>query len=230
MATALVVAAGKGERLGRNQPKALVELAGRPMLAWSIRALSESTTVDEVVIAAPPGIEARIETLAVEAAPTLGLSVVTGGESRSQSVANALAAADVDLVVVHDAARPLVSALLVDHCVEELERSGCDAVVAAARITDTIKQADDDGRVLGTLERDRLWAAQTPQVFRAAALRDALTGAPDLERASDDAQLVERAGGVVRIVEAPRENIKVTAVTDLQLAQLLLARLSGNAD
>ena len=111
------------------------------------------------------------------------------------------------MVAVHDAARPLVTAELLDRCVSQLERWGCDGVVAAARAVDTIKEADAGGRVLATLERSRLWAVQTPQAFRARPLARALADG-DLDRAYDDAQLVEEAGGDVRIVEAPRQNFK----------------------
>jgi 2-C-methyl-D-erythritol 4-phosphate cytidylyltransferase len=223
MATAIVAAAGAGERLGGEAPKALVEVAGRPLAAWCLGALAAAESVERAVVAAPHGYERELAGLAERAAPALAVEVVAGGASRSRSVANALGAApDASVVIVHDAARPLVSPELVDRCVAELERSGCDGAVAAARATDTIKEADVGGHVIATLERGNLWAVQTPQAFRAGALRDALaTGAVD--GAYDDAQLVESAGGDVRIVEAPRDNLKVTTSLDLRMAELLLA-------
>jgi 2-C-methyl-D-erythritol 4-phosphate cytidylyltransferase len=222
MATAIVAAAGTGERLGGEVPKALVQAAGRPLAAWCVAALAAADCVERAVVAAPPGFESELAELVERAAPALAVEVVAGGASRSRSVANGLAAAaGASIVVVHDAARPLVSAELVDRCVTELERSGCDGAVAAARATDTIKEADAGGHVIATLERVNLWAVQTPQAFRAAALRDALTEGA-LDRAYDDAQLVESAGGDVRIVEAPRDNIKVTTPLDLRIADLLL--------
>jgi 2-C-methyl-D-erythritol 4-phosphate cytidylyltransferase len=127
--------------------------------------------------------------------------------------------------VIHDAARPLAEAALFDRCVERLVHWGCDGVVAAARAVDTIKEADAGGRVIATLERGTLWAVQTPQVFRAEALLKAL-GAGDLTRATDDAQLVEAVGGDIRVVEAPRHNLKVTTEQDLRIAELFLARRS----
>ena len=155
--------------------------------------------------------------------------VVAGGSSRSRSVANALeAAGDASIVVVHDAARPLVTAELVDRSVAQLERWGCDAVIAAARATDTIKEADAGGRVSATLERSSLWAVQTPQAFRAEALRRSVT-ASELDRAYDDAQLVEAIGGDVRIVEASRDNLKITTAFDLRVAELLLAQRRSDA-
>ena len=223
MATALLAAAGSGERLRSGVPKALVELAGRPMAAWSLRAFAAAQTIDAVVIAAPPAAVDDLAALVAEAAPGLAARVVPGGDSRSESVARALVEtpAEVEVVAVHDAARPLVTPELLDRCVAQLERWGCDGVVAAARAVDTVKEADAGGRVIATLERSRLWAVQTPQVFRAQALARAL-GNGDLERATDDAQLVEAEGGDVRIVEAPRENPKVTSPLDLRIAATFL--------
>ena len=131
-------------------------------------------------------------------------------------------------MIVHDAARPLVTPELIDKCVEQRLKWACDGVVAAARAVDTIKEADAGGRVIATLERSRLWAIQTPQVFTSKALRDALQRG-DLERASDDAQLVELIGGDVRIVEAPRQNFKVTTQHDLRVAELLLTERERSA-
>jgi 2-C-methyl-D-erythritol 4-phosphate cytidylyltransferase len=222
VATALLAAAGTGERLGADAPKALVELAGRPMAWWSLRALAAASGVGEVVIAAPADCERQLEALAAEAAPSLEARVVSGGATRSDSVSLGLAAAgDAEVVVVHDAARPLVTTELFDRCITQLANWGCDGVVAAARATDTVKEADAGGRVIATLERSRLWAVQTPQVFRVQALAGAFA-AGDLGRAYDDAQLVEAAGGDVRIVEAPRQNFKVTTPHDLRVAAWLL--------
>jgi 2-C-methyl-D-erythritol 4-phosphate cytidylyltransferase len=223
MVVAVIAAAGSGDRLGGGAPKALIELAGKPLVVWCMAALGASDRVERAVVAAPPGCEDELADLASEAAPGLEVGVVAGGPSRSRSVANGVrAAGDAPILVVHDAARPLVTADLIDRCVVQLERWGCDAAVAAARATDTIKETDAGGRVSATLERSSLWAVQTPQVFRGEALRSALRAA-DLDRAYDDAQLVETAGGDVRIVEAPRENLKVTTPFDLRVAELLLA-------
>jgi len=184
-------------------------LAGRPMLEWSLDALRAAPSVERVVVAVPPGMRYP--------------GAVTGGSSRSHSVRNALAAAgDAEVVVVHDAARPLVDADLVERCLDALD-GGADAVIAAAPVTDTVKEAAD-GIVVRTLDRSRLWAVQTPQVFRRAALEDALDQADDvLATASDDAGLVEARGGAVRVVESSPRNFKVTTATDLKLAELLLA-------
>jgi 2-C-methyl-D-erythritol 4-phosphate cytidylyltransferase len=148
--------------------------------------------------------------------------VVPGGAERSHSVRNALRASSGDPVLVHDAARPLVDVELIERCIAAL--GDADAAIAAARVTDTTKEAGDDGVVTRTLNRSRLWAVQTPQVFRREALESVLAQ-PDevLASATDDASLVEAAGGRVRVVEAPRENLKVTTPVDLRLAELLLA-------
>jgi 2-C-methyl-D-erythritol 4-phosphate cytidylyltransferase len=197
------------------------------MVAWSLAALAAADSIGDAILAAPPGREEELKRVAGEAAPGFAVKVVTGGASRSESVAIALAAAGGEVIAIHDAARPLLEPELVDRCVERLRHWGCDGVVAAARAVDAVKESDSGGRVLATLERSNLWAVQTPQVFGAGVLRRALSG-PDLERAYDDAQLVEDAGGDVRIVEAPRHNLKVTSPTDLRIAELLLADRLGS--
>jgi 2-C-methyl-D-erythritol 4-phosphate cytidylyltransferase len=196
------------------------------MVAWSLAALAAAESIGDAILAAPPGSEEEMERVAAEAAPRLAVTVVTGGPSRSESVAIALAGARGEVVAVHDAARPLLEPELANRCVERLRHWGCDGVVAAARTVDAMKESDSGGRVLATLERSNLWAVQTPQVFDAEILRRALAG-PELDRAYDDAQLVEDAGGDVRIVEAPRHNLKVTSPTDLRIAELLLADRRG---
>ena len=193
MAVALIVAAGSGERLGAERPKAFVALGGRPLVEWSVDAVRSVPAVERVVVALPPGEDAP--------AGTVG---VPGGAVRSASVRAALAAAgDSDAVVVHDAARPLAPPELFARTLGELE--ACDCAVAAAPVTDTVKEAGEDRAVVRTLDRGRLWAVQTPQAFR----RDALERALDVDdevlaAATDDAWLVERSGGTVRVVPAPR--------------------------
>ena len=214
-AVALVVAAGRGERLGSGGPKAFVALAGRPMLDWSIDALRQVAAVEQIVVALPEGFESPQGTVGV-----------VGGAARSQSVLNALAAADprAEVVVVHDAARPLVSAELIEACIAALDQDGrWDAAIAAAPVKDTVKRSADGISVLETPPRSELWAVQTPQVFRREALESAL-GRPEAElaAASDDAMLVEANGGRVRLVHCESENFKVTTAADLALAEQLL--------
>jgi 2-C-methyl-D-erythritol 4-phosphate cytidylyltransferase len=217
-ATALIAAAGTGQRLGAGGPKALARLGGRAMVEWSVDAFGAAEGVGAIVVAAPPGSASQLGGLLP------GVTVVDGGESRSDSVAAMLDRADTEAVVVHDAARPLVTAELIDAVLERLGSSPeCAGVVAAARLTDTVKEAGGEGEVERTLDRSRLWAAQTPQAFRAAALRGALADPAARAEATDDAMLVERAGGRVLLHEAPRENLKVTTPLDLRMAELLLA-------
>ncbi|HET6548999.1 MAG TPA: 2-C-methyl-D-erythritol 4-phosphate cytidylyltransferase [Solirubrobacter sp.] len=206
---ALVVAAGSGERLGAALPKAFVEVAGRPLLEWSLAAI-RAAGLTEIVVALPEG-----------AATPPGCVGVRGGATRSASVRAALAAAPPgDAVVVHDAARPLASAALFGAVLDALREADC--AIAAAPVTDTIKEAAD-GVVVSTLDRSRLWAVQTPQAFRRAALEAALdVDDAILARATDDAWLVERAGGSVRVVESSPENFKVTTPHDLRVADMIL--------
>jgi 2-C-methyl-D-erythritol 4-phosphate cytidylyltransferase len=209
----IVPAGGSGERLGAEGPKAFVALAGRRMLDWSVEVLLE--VCDRVVVAVPEGRQSPVA--------RGQCTLVEGGESRSASVRNALAAVpEADVAVVHDAARPLVTRELVERCLAALD-PGVDGAIAAARMTDTVKEAASDGRVVRTLDRSTLWTVQTPQVFRAEVLRRALdTNEAALAAATDDAFLVEEVGGTVRVVEAPPENLKVTRDTDLAVAEALL--------
>jgi 2-C-methyl-D-erythritol 4-phosphate cytidylyltransferase len=212
-AVALVVAAGRGERLGSTGPKAFVMCGGRAMLEWSIDALKAVPEIEHIVVATPPGVEAPA-----------GTTGVFGGQERSHSVRAALHhTLSGDPVLVHDAARPLVTPAIIRATLAGLD-ADADAAIAAAPVADTVKQAAADGRtVQRTLDRSALWAIQTPQVFRRAVLERALAQDHDaLAAATDDASLVEHMGGVVRLVESPRENFKVTTPEDLRLADLLL--------
>lgn len=217
---ALIVAAGSGQRLGAGGPKALVELAGRPLYAWSVDAFRQANNIDRIYVAVPPG---RADLFTEP-----GIVTVEGGETRSHSVANGLEAIKADgdpaMVVVHDAARPLVPAALIDAAVIGLgSDTELHALIAAAPMTDTVKRLGGDGVVVETLDRSSLVAVQTPQVFRVEALERALESG-DLAGATDDASLVEASGGSVGVIEASSGNIKVTVPGDLELATLLLQR------
>jgi 2-C-methyl-D-erythritol 4-phosphate cytidylyltransferase len=237
MVIALIVAAGSGKRLGADRPKALVELAGRSLLQWSVDLMLATGGIERIIVALPPGVAAPAETIGVQ-----------GGAVRSESVARALAAAGPgdpeDLVVVHDAARPLASAELVERSLAMLAGESVadlDAAIAASPVIDTIKRAehqlganDANGAnpatlgvgpiVVETLDRSALWAVQTPQVFRRGALQRALDVPGEiLAQATDDAWLIERLGGRVAIVPSGSENLKITTPLDLSLAELLIA-------
>jgi 2-C-methyl-D-erythritol 4-phosphate cytidylyltransferase len=220
MTVALVVAAGSGERLGAARPKALVELAGKPMVQWSVEALRAAPAIGRIVVALPPGAE-----LPPGCAAVGDVLAVGGGASRSESVSRALRAAGSDeTVLVQDAARPLLTAGLAESVMAALlANPGVDAAIAAAPVSDTIKRADQRMAVTETLSRSELWAVQTPQVFRADALRRAHeVSEAELAEATDDAWLIERAGGRVIVVPSRAENLKVTTAIDLRLAGLLL--------
>jgi 2-C-methyl-D-erythritol 4-phosphate cytidylyltransferase len=214
VAVALIVAAGRGERLGSERPKELVALAGRPMLEWSVAALRSVREVETIVVALPAEF--------LDAAPG-GTVGVAGGLVRSESVRCALRACGPgDPVIVHDAARPLASAALFERALAELRRTDADAVIAATPVADTIKETEASV-VTRTLDRSRMWAIQTPQVFRREALECGLADDELVARATDDAWLIEQQGGVVRVVPAGEPNFKVTTADDLRLAELLLA-------
>jgi 2-C-methyl-D-erythritol 4-phosphate cytidylyltransferase len=186
------------------------------MVEWSIEACRAAASVCSIVIACPPG---HVDELAGH-----DCGVVEGGATRAQSVANALQAVGTELVAIHDAARPLITPELIDGCVASLVAdSDAAGAIAATPVTDTIKQAAL-GWVESTLDRSRLWAAQTPQVFRAAALREALAADPEMvAAATDEAMLIEAAGGRILIHPSSVENFKVTTPLDLKLAEVLLA-------
>jgi 2-C-methyl-D-erythritol 4-phosphate cytidylyltransferase len=226
----VIAAAGSGERLGAGGPKALVELSGRPLVAWSLAAMRASSSVTVVVVAAPPGNEEEIERIAGEIAGrpdeegAFHPIVVTGGDSRGASVGHALAEipAAAEFVAVHDAARPLVTGELVDALVARLaSEPDAAGVIAAARVADTLKQVGEGDQVRATVSREGLWAAQTPQVFRADVLRAAHDG--DSSGATDDAALVESGGGRVLVHEVAAPNLKVTTAADLTVAEALLS-------
>jgi 2-C-methyl-D-erythritol 4-phosphate cytidylyltransferase len=205
----------------------LRDLAGQPLLVHAVRALAEARTVDVIVVAAPEGEESRVQRMLVPVVGSTELHVVTGGVTRQRSVALALNALpdDVDVVLVHDAARPLVPDDVVD-AVTAAVRTGADAVVPAVPVTDTIKQVDPAGRVEATVDRSQLRAAQTPQGFARIVLESAHRDAAEhgLEDASDDAGLVEHFGRPVLVIPGSEDGFKVTRPIDLLLAESVLAR------
>ena len=219
---AVVPAAGRGERLGVGSAKALHLLGGVPMLAHSVRTLAAGP-VDLVVVAVPPGRADEVRAVLASAHDGAELVVVDGGDTRSDSVRRALAQlpASVEVVLVHDAARPLVPGVLVDAVVAAV-RGGADAVVPGLPVVDTVKQVGADGAVVATVDRSALRAVQTPQGFRRAVLESAYGGS-DAGEATDDAGHVERRGGRVVVVPGAEEAFKVTRPLDLLLAEAVLA-------
>lgn len=224
---ALIVAAGRGERFGAALPKALVTLDGTPLVIHVLRRYLESGTVAQIVVAAPGGEVERFRSLIPDPAP-VPVMVVAGGARRQDSVRLALAAVpeEMDLVSVHDAARPLVSVDLIRRTIEVAARQG--AAVAALPVSDSVKEVDDRGVVMASRARDRLWLAQTPQVFRADWLREAhrLAERESIE-ATDDSALVERLGVSVAVVPGEPVNLKITRAEDLRLAEAWLRAPRG---
>jgi 2-C-methyl-D-erythritol 4-phosphate cytidylyltransferase len=190
-----------------------VPLAGRPMVEWSIAAMRATVGVRSIVVACPPG---HVHDLGDQ-----DVDVVEGGATRARSVANALAAVGTELVAIHDAARPLLTPELVEGVVSTLVADpGADGAIAAVPVSDTIKRVEE-GAIEATVDRDRLWAAQTPQVFRVEALRTALDA--DVA-ATDEAMLIEAAGGRILIHPGSPQNFKVTTPFDLKLAEVILKK------
>lgn len=222
-ATAVIVpAAGRGERLGPGAPKALRTLAGQPILLHAVRNLATARGLDLIVVAVPE--ESCEEARALLQGIDIPITIVSGGETRQDSVARALLAlpSEVDVVLVHDAARPLVPSEVVDRVVGAV-RAGAQAVIPTLGVVDTVKEVDGDGVVRATLDRARLQAVQTPQGFARDVLQRA-HAASDGGDATDDAGMVERMGVIVQTVPGHEEAFKITRPLDLVLAEAILAR------
>jgi 2-C-methyl-D-erythritol 4-phosphate cytidylyltransferase len=211
---AILVAAGRGERLRLDRPKAFAKLRDEPLLAEPLRRLEACPWVDGIVLVAPPGWEEPAILLAEEEGCGKVHACVTGGETRSDSVRTGLAEvpADALLVLVHDAARPLVTDDVVERVLAPLSE-GWDGVVPGLPVGDTLKRVGVDGGVQETVERDGLWLVQTPQAFVAETLRRAQASGAE---ATDCAGLVEASGGRVKVVEGDSHLLKVTSEADLE--------------
>jgi 2-C-methyl-D-erythritol 4-phosphate cytidylyltransferase len=219
----LVLAAGRGERFGAGQPKAFQPLAGRPLVVHAVEALAACATIDAIVPVLPA---VEIDRLAAWQWSAIAagkvVAPVAGGAERQDSMRAGLSAlpVEVELVAIHDAARPLVRPSDVARVIAAAARSG--AALLAVPVRDTLKRVRE-GRVVETPPREGLWAAQTPQVFRAALLREALAKAEaDGFQGTDDAQLIERLGCAVEIVEGDPSNLKITWPADLAWAEACL--------
>jgi 2-C-methyl-D-erythritol 4-phosphate cytidylyltransferase len=224
---AIVVAAGSGDRLAANRPKAFARLGDRPMLAESLERLDRSEWVNAIVVACPEGWEEPAILLAEEVGAGKVEQAVTGGATRADSVRRCMAEVPPEAVavLVHDAARPLLPAETIGRVLEPLGE-GWDGVVPALAIDDTIKRVERDV-VAETVSRDGLVAAQTPQAFSADTLRAAL--AREIESASDCASLVEAGGGRVKVVVGDRRLLKVTTAQDLLAVEAMLAHERGQS-
>lgn len=220
----LIPAAGQGARLGAQTPKALAPLAGEPLLVRTLRRLAPTGLVDDAVIVTPASHAGEIERVVVEAFPDAGMTFVSGGTERQHSVMRGLDALDepVEIVAIHDAARPFVVSETVLRAVEAARE--CGAATVAVPSTDTILVGDADGFLVDTPDRSTLWACQTPQVFRVDLIREAHARAVREGWAvTDDATLVRRLGARVRLVRGSPLNLKVTTPEDYALAEAILA-------
>jgi len=217
----VLVAAGRGERLGLDQPKAFVKLGDDPLLAHPLRRLDECEWVDAIVLVAPPGWEEPAILLAEELGCGKVRTCVPGGATRADSVRAGLAEVPDEalVVLVHDAARPLVSDEVVARVLAPLSE-GWDGVVPGLPVADTLKRVDGGGGVVETVAREGLWAVQTPQAFLADVLRRAYAGAGE---ATDCAALVEAGGGRVKVVPGDPRLLKVTTAADLATVERWLA-------
>ena len=218
---AVIVAGGSGERFGTSRPKQFVPLRGEPILLWAIRAFATHPEIGPVVVVLPSAIAEDPPSWVLES----GAEVVAGGEQRSDSVWNGLCALPrrCEIALVHDGARPFVSFQLISDVIAGARAGGA---IAAVPITDTVKRASEDAAVLATENRAGLWAAQTPQGFPFEVLMGAYRSAREAGvSGTDDAELVERIGGIVRLVEGSRANLKITVPSDLAVAEALAAVL-----
>jgi 2-C-methyl-D-erythritol 4-phosphate cytidylyltransferase len=223
-AGSVVAGAGDGVRLGAAVPKALVGLAGRPLVVHAVDALLAGAGITAVVVAVPGAAVERVrQLLAAHIPPGVSWEVVAGGSDRQESVHRALDVLpqDCGLVAIHDAARPFVTRRVVAECLRVAGERG--AAVAGLPATDTVKQVAGDASVVRTLDRSAIWLAQTPQVFRTSLIRDAHRRAlADGVTATDDAALIEHYGGTVWMVRGDTTNIKITTPSDLAWAEWAL--------
>ena len=222
MVTAIIVAAGKSSRMGGGVDKTFLSLVNKPVVAWSLLAFERCPDIDRIIL-----VVRKDQQLAAKAvAKMFGISklakIVPGGNKRQESVAAGLAACDLDTrtVVIHDGARPMIASDVISEVVKLGVRTG--AATLARRVTDTIKRVDKGVTVTETVDREKLWAVQTPQVFQMKTLRPALKQLGERE-VTDECQAVELSGQVVKVCESLKPNFKITTPEDLQIISKLLS-------
>jgi 2-C-methyl-D-erythritol 4-phosphate cytidylyltransferase/2-C-methyl-D-erythritol 2,4-cyclodiphosphate synthase len=223
--TAIIAAGGRGERFGGGAPKQLVTLGGRSILERSVDAFALHERITDLIVALPTELAADVPPyLRGRSKP---IEVIEGGNRRQDSVARAFARVPTaaDIIVIHDAARPLVSGALIERTIDAAATHG--AAIAAVAATDTVKRADERRFVAETLPRHGIFLAQTPQAFRTSVLREALASADAAAEATDEASLIERAGHRVQLVDGDPRNLKITTADDLAAAEGLVAAVSG---
>jgi 2-C-methyl-D-erythritol 4-phosphate cytidylyltransferase len=238
-ASAIIVAAGSGTRLGFDLPKAFVELGGRPLLSYSLRTIAVVSWIEEVVIAVPDRMQARTRALIKEIGLEIPVKITPGGAERQDSVRLALdlTSSEAEMVVVHDAARPFAMPAMFEAALVAAER--CGGAIAAIPVADTLKRVgesrDDSAAnartIVETVARAHLWQAQTPQAYRRKLLVQAHQRAVTARIVStDDSNLVEDIGVQVEIVDGSALNFKITTSEDLYLAELAAAKAPGQRD
>jgi 2-C-methyl-D-erythritol 4-phosphate cytidylyltransferase/2-C-methyl-D-erythritol 2,4-cyclodiphosphate synthase len=223
--TAIIAAGGRGERFGGGVPKQLVTLGGRSILERSVDAFVLHERITDLIVALPTELAADVPPYLRERSKPI--EVIEGGNRRQDSVARAFARVPTaaDIVVIHDAARPLVSGALIERTIDAAATHG--AAIAAVAATDTVKRADERRFVAETLPRHGIFLAQTPQAFRTSVLREALASVDAAAEATDEASLIERAGHRVQLVDGDPRNLKITTADDLAAAEGLVEAVSG---
>jgi 2-C-methyl-D-erythritol 4-phosphate cytidylyltransferase len=229
MNSAIIVAAGQGVRMGTNVDKLFIELAGRPLIAHTWQRFDSCACIDEIVLVVRSGAEETIRKMPKRLGFQKPFRIALGGRERQDSVWNGLQAVarNAEIVAIQDGARPCTSDELIHATMDVARELG--AAVAAQRVTDTIKRADNSGRIEATVDRARLWAVQTPQAFRLEVIRQAMeavrrTGAV----VTDDTAACELIGQPVKLVESTLPNPKATSPADLPYIEMLLTRAFGS--
>ena len=225
MVTAIIVAAGRGTRMGPNIDKLFLDVAGWPVIAHTWSAFDSSPDIDQIVIVVRAGMESAFEDIGKQLGTRLPYRLAEGGAERQDSVWNGLQAVSAQsaLVAIHDGARPCVTHEVISQCLRAAKDFG--AAVAAQRVTDTIKESDDGVSITRTIDRSRLWAVQTPQAFQTRILRQAITAAREQRlNLTDDTAACELIGQPVTLIECKQPNPKVTMPGDLPLIESLLSR------
>lgn len=220
MVSGIILAGGSSTRYGTGENKALVDLCGSPVLEYSLRVFLDSPLVDEVVLAAKAGEENDLQEIVNAVSPKKKVTIVTGGTDRAYSVQNTLEAAKGDMVLIHDGARPLVTASMLVDCLGALKEA--DGATIALPSSDTVKLSDSNDYVVSTSDRSHTWLIQTPQAFRREELLALHRSLTERKSVTDDCMLLERAGKRVKLVKGSSRNIKITTPEDHDLAEFYL--------
>lgn len=218
---AIIVAGGSSRRMGFD--KLTSDLCGRPVLAWSVEAFAGCEEIDAIALVCAPGAREELEAIAQAAAPRKLRAVVEGGAHRHLSVAEGIKSvpADASMIAVHDAARPLVTCTLISRCLEAARN--CGAAACAHPVNDTLKRINDERFIIDSVERENLWAVETPQIFRADLLRHAYESVEAEGRyVTDETSAVQSAGAPVMLVDTTEWNGKITFPADLELARTIV--------